>query len=133
MEGKKRIQAAVGVATGYGSAIGVAAAIVAGPALERLAKGTAFTEGPKRPRRDALARLIDHALAEMQPEATAMDVLAKVAEIDSGRMLKNRVIQEIDRDDPEAPVIHWRAKGREKTTTFKSFQNRLTKRRKIIT
>ena len=95
------------------------------PAAEH---GQSFIDGPKKPRQDALAQLMVSALAAPPPRATAMDMLAKVEEIDCGR-----VILEIDRDDPEAPVIIWRARdGREKTTTFKSFQNRLTKLRKNI-
>ena len=95
------------------------------PAAER---GQPMIDGPKRPRRDALARLIDDALTALPPNATAVEVLAKCVDIDGGS-----VIQEIDRDDPDAVVIYWRARGGEKTTLFKTFQNRLTERRKKIT
>ena len=85
--------------------------------------GQSFIDGPKKPRRDALARLIDDALAALPPRATAKQVLAKCEKIDGGN-----VIQEIDRDDPDNPAIRWRARGgREKDTSFKAFQNRLTK------
>lgn len=100
------------------------------PAADR---GQPFIEGSKKSGRDALAKLTDNALAVLPPKATAMDVLAKVHEIDGERVIEKQVIQEIDRDDPEAPVILWRARdGREKKTEFKSFQNRLTGYREKI-
>lgn len=87
--------------------------------------GVSFIDGPKAPRRDALARLIDAALATLPARATAKQVLERMVEIDRGK-----VIQEVDRDDPAEPLIRWRGSRRERTTTFKSLQTRLTGRLK---
>jgi len=89
------------------------------PAAER---AQPFIDGPKRPRCDALADLIDQALAQ-SPNTSTMDLLKIVQTIDGGR-----VIQEIDDDR----AIYWRANGRERRTGFKAFANRTTQRRKKI-
>ena len=101
-----------------------AAMFALSPAAKR---GQPFIDGPKKSRRDQLAKLMHDAMAALPPKATAKQVFAKCEDLGLGH-----VILEIDRDDPEAPVIHWLDRGREKTTTFKSFQNRLTGYRKKI-
>jgi len=86
-------------------------------------RGQPFLDGPKRPRRDALARLIDNALAQ-GPNFTAKELLTRMNEIDDGR-----VIQEIGDD----LTIIWRAGPLdERETTFRSLQNRISDRRKKI-
>lgn len=87
---------------------------------EVMRKGRDFVLGPRRPRRDALARLIDTAL-ERDPPAAAKVLLCAVREIDGGA-----TIQEVDEDG----VIWWRAGGREHSTSFKAFMNRVAGHRK---
>lgn len=84
-------------------------------------RGQPMIDGPKKDRRDGLARLIDEALATLPPRAIAKDVLAKCVAIDGGK-----IIQEVDPDDA---TISWRWRRKERTTTFKRFQNRLSDRR----
>jgi len=75
--------------------------------------------GERGGRRDLLTRAIDEALEQLGREATPNAVLDHI-----------RAARGIDIDSDKA--IFWRnAKGREKTTTFKSFQNRIAKRRKL--
>lgn len=88
---------------------------------EEAARGDQFIQGPKKPRRDPLTQLIDQALTVLPQGATA-NVLHKLREIDGGRL-----IQEID---PEDMTILWHASGRERETSFKSFQNRISARRR---
>ena len=85
-----------------------------------------FIDGPKKPRRDALVQLMNDELVALPPGATTKQAFAKCEEIDGGK-----VIQEIGRDDPDRPVIYWRARGgREAKSSFKTFKNWLTGYRK---
>jgi hypothetical protein len=77
--------------------------------------------GERGPRRDALTRLIDEALNELGPRASAREVLNHIRDASPGL--------DIDSDG----AIFWRnARRRERTTTFKAFQNRLTHRRRLF-
>jgi hypothetical protein len=88
---------------------------------EPLFKGNQFTEGPKQPRRDLLAKIIDDALIELGRNAKAIEVLSHIK--------LNPAVQEVD----EERTIWWRdVKHRQQETSFKAFQNRLSGRRKLI-
>lgn len=78
--------------------------------------------GPKGPRSDALNGAIDTALAELGPKAPARRVLEAVRGYD--------FVEHVDEDDH----IYWRAsKGRQGSTSFKRFQDRVSaRRRKLI-
>jgi len=77
--------------------------------------------GERGPRRDAITRLIDEALNELGSRASAREVLNHIRDAAPGL--------DIDADG----TIFWRnARGRERTTTFKAFQNRLTQRRRLF-
>lgn len=89
------------------------------------ARGAAFIEGSKKSRSDALSRLIEQALPQLSPQSSATEVLWKVEEIDGGRV--------IDRIDPDDLTIEWHTpNGKDRTTTFKTFRNRLSATRKKI-
>jgi hypothetical protein len=84
-------------------------------------KGLKFS-GEHGPRRDAITRLIDEALNELGRKASAKEVLDQIRAAPS--------IQDIDPDDN---TIVWRdAQRKERTTTFKAFQNRVSERRRIL-
>jgi hypothetical protein len=90
-----------------------------GPTIQR---GRAFEHGPKGKRDDALSMAIKSALGKLGGSATAKEVL---------ELLKSdtTVVQEID----EKLTIYWKSTScREYKTTFKSFQNRLSKLKKLI-
>lgn len=76
----------------------------------------------RSPRADAFKDLILRALEALGQDASARDVLKRVQEIDGGK-----AIQEVTDD----LTILWRnpSTGTEKTTTFATFQNRLSKLR----
>jgi hypothetical protein len=77
--------------------------------------------GERGPRRDAITRLIDEALNELGRKASAKEVLDQIRAAPS--------IQDIDFDG----TISWRnARGEERTTTFRTFQNRVADRRKLF-
>lgn len=77
--------------------------------------------GERGPRRDAITRLIDEALNELGRKASARVVLDQIRAAPS--------IQDIDSDG----TISWRnARGEERTTTFRTFQNRVADRRKLF-
>lgn len=83
-------------------------------------KGLRFSGG-HGPRRDALNRLIDEALNDLGLNGSADEVL--------DHLRKAAPSVDIDRDK----AIMWPdARRKERTTTFKTFQNRLTKRRKLF-
>ena len=87
-----------------------------------LFKGIRFTDGPKQPRRDLLAKLIDDALIKLGRDAKPVQVL--------GHIKKNAAVQDVDPDDL---TIFWRdRRGTEKTTKFKAFKNRVSARRKLF-
>jgi hypothetical protein len=88
--------------------------------MQVLRKGQQFAEGPKKPRRDALAALIDDALAKLGADAAPKAMLD---------FLRDTGSVEVDQDG----AIYWRDKaGRDRTTTFKSLCNRLPARRKLL-
>jgi hypothetical protein len=83
-------------------------------------RGKSFIDGPKRPRRDKLAELIDGAFRELGRDATADGMLNHIRDAKA-------VVQEVEEDR----TIHWRAAdGRELKTSFKAFQNRVAAQRK---
>jgi hypothetical protein len=102
-------------------------------ALDRLGRNLEFVEqhlaqpifrmgakfyGERGTRHDAITRLIDEALNELGRKASAREVLDQIRAAPS--------IQDIDSDG----TIFWRnARDKEKTTSFKSFQNRVAARR----
>lgn len=89
------------------------------PLLER---GIAFRDGPKKPRVDALGRLIIDAMKELGAKAPAKDVLRHVEKHGAG------VVDEIDGE-----TIYWhRPNGKDEATTFKTFDNRVSEYRKKI-
>ena len=88
-----------------------------------LVKGIRFTPGPNEKRRDLLAKIMDRALTKLGRDAPADKVLSHI-EVEA-----DPAIQEVDDDQ----TIWWRDnKGREQKTTFKTFQNRLSARRKLF-
>jgi hypothetical protein len=88
--------------------------------MDTLHRGQQFEAGPKQPRRDVLARLIDEALAKLGRDATTSAVLHHIEGAEA--------VQEIDYG---AWKIYWRGGGRERKTSFKAFANRLSERRKL--
>ena len=90
-----------------------------------------FENGPKKDRLDALGKLIVAALTKF-PDAGVKDLLEEIRREEIRREADNSnyrpVIQEIDEDD----VINWHDGRRERQTTFKTFQNRITKYREKI-
>jgi hypothetical protein len=85
-----------------------------------LRKGLKFS-GEHGRRRDVLTRAIDEALAQLGRNAKTDPVLDHIQTAPG--------IQEIDPDK----TIVWRdARGKERTTTFKAFQNRVSERRRIL-
>jgi hypothetical protein len=90
---------------------------------EALRKDRRFIEGQKDQRRDALAALIDDALAELGRSASARKVLDFIRRSD--------VIADVDPDDA---TISWcGSDGRTRCTSFKRFQDRVSDRRKLAT
>ncbi len=85
-----------------------------------------FESAAKKGRLDRLGKLIVAALTKF-PDARAKDLLEEIRrEADNPKY--RPVIQEIDEDD----VINWHDGRRERQTTFKTFQNRITKYREKI-
>jgi hypothetical protein len=84
-------------------------------------RGRRFIEGPKAKRMDPLARLIESALQELGPSATAREIFAHV-------QIKTDVAQEPD----DNGTIYWMSRGREKKTSYKAFSNRVATLRKRI-
>ena len=93
-----------------------------------------FIESCRRDRRDDLRKVM---------EETFKDLLGRLGRKPTWKeMLKHlptgegQVIQDIDRDDlygaDGGGVIYWHGKGRDRETTFKAFQKRLTIIRKKI-
>ena len=81
-------------------------------------RGRHFIDGPKKKRKDALAREIAEAFDSLGPRASASQILAS---------LKQNEKFEIEDDQR----IHWTSDaGRSKTTTFKAFQNRISELRR---
>lgn len=81
------------------------------------------SDGPKAPRCDALNRLIDEAFDNLGLTATAAQVLEYVR-------ADKKTVQEVGEDEYE---IYWQdARGRDQMTSFKSFQNRVSNRRKKL-
>lgn len=93
-------------------------------------RGVPMMEGSKQPRLDRLAKLMVEASFDLPPKSTAMDTLNRAEQIDRARKLQHRVIDEIDRDDPNEPAIFLR--GKREALTFKTFKNRLSGYRKKI-
>jgi hypothetical protein len=85
------------------------------------ARGDPFVQGSRKSRTDALGKLIAQALSQLPANASSHDVLQKVYEIDGGQL--------IDDIDPDKEIF-WRDARRARSTSFKSFQNRLTKARR---
>jgi len=86
--------------------------------------GRKFIEGPKRPRLDALGRLILDTMTDLEGE---MRRRPKAKEIWESLPIGD-VVQEREGYD----TVWWQSKGREKKTTFRSFENRVTKIRKKL-
>jgi hypothetical protein len=85
---------------------------------EAIRRGRKFISGPKKGRKDVLARAIIEALEKLGAKASARQVLA---------FLKKNTKFEIDDDD----AIHWTSTGgRERMTTFKACQNRIAELRR---
>ena len=88
--------------------------------------GIAFRTGPKKPRQDALARLMERTYDALSEEngrpPTDKDLWAALPDHDSAEILC------YDQNDPDA--ILWTCNGRGRKTSWKSFQNRLTRLRK---
>ena len=83
-----------------------------------ITRGRAFINGPKKERKDALARAILEALGNLPSTASPCQVLA---------FLKKNTKFEIDDDG----TIYWTSdRGRERMTTFKSFRNRISELRR---
>jgi hypothetical protein len=81
-------------------------------------RGRHFIDGPKKKRKDALAREIVRAFENLDPRASACQVLA---------FLKQNEKFEVEDDQR----IHWTSDaGRPKTTTFKAFRNRISELRR---
>jgi hypothetical protein len=82
-------------------------------------KGLKFSGG-HGPRRDALNQLIDEALNDLGLKVSADAALDHI-----------RAAPSVDIDQDKA-ILWLDARRKEKTTTFKAFQNRLTQRRKLF-
>jgi hypothetical protein len=83
--------------------------------------GLQFYYGRLRPRRDALAQLIDKALRRLGPKASAREVWNYVAATPGVNI------------DKSSAHLWWRnARGEERGTSFKAFQNRIAERRKLF-
>jgi hypothetical protein len=91
-------------------------------ALPAAIHGLKFIKGPKRPRLDALGRLILDTMRDLEGELRRRP---KAKEIWAS-LPKGDVVQELEGYD----TVWWRSNGREKETTFRSFENRVTKIRK---
>jgi hypothetical protein len=79
---------------------------------------------PKHRKSDQLSDLMERTLMQMEGKRTSTDIIANL-----GRYDEEHIIQEID---AEEGIIYWRTSGKDKTTTFKSFENRLSSIRKKI-
>ena len=86
--------------------------------------GLKFMEGHKRQRLDALGRLILDTMRDLEGE---MRRGPKAKEIWESLPIGD-VVQEREGYD----TVWWQSKGREKKTTFRSFENRVTKIRKKL-
>jgi hypothetical protein len=84
-------------------------------------RGKAFIEGPKAPRTDALARLIDDALRQLAHDASTKAILDHV-------QARTTIVHEVDGEG----TVYWVSRGREKKTGLKAFKNRLAARRKRL-
>lgn len=92
---------------------------------ERLRRiGEAVLAGARRPRRDALARLIEAALTD-DIDMKWTDLLQRLPEYDDPDDFK-RIVEEIGDDGR----VYWiGTRGRERTTSLKSFRNRVSSTR----
>jgi hypothetical protein len=81
-------------------------------------RGRHFIDGPKKKRKDALAREIIRAFENLDPRASACQVLA---------FLKDNTQFEIEDD---GSILWTSDSGKEKSTTFKAFRNRISELRR---
>ena len=91
-------------------------------------KGQAFTQGPKNNRLDnfnkAIKRAWAIALKEIGPKPTARNVYDCME-------VKGNIIEKEEGDNGDPIAIHWkRSKGKEESTPYHTFENRLTRLKK---
>jgi hypothetical protein len=84
-------------------------------------RGQQFEPKGRKGRGDELSRLIDNALVKLGLNAPNLDVHKAIRGAGA--------IQEVDPDDL---TIYWHTGGRQKTTSFKAFCNRVTRRKAIL-